>query len=189
MGEGHQTAPKSFFRDVNLDETGYRETYIRRDSWKMCFKKLFPSSGGSPSSTRYARQSQLTRRHLPVVHIGLNEWPKILPTIPLIRVNSSWGAPSAFSGTAWAQVTNVEGVKPQDWPVKNAELAKTPSEDARFGRFSACQRHPPPSETVVRFSIHKERGPVGSQKLLWPVRSPERRAWTCAHAEFPLQTL
>ena len=27
LGEGQQTAPKSFFWDVNLDETGYRETY------------------------------------------------------------------------------------------------------------------------------------------------------------------
>ena len=46
------------------------------------------------------------------------EWPKIVPTIKLIRVNSSWDAPNWFSGTAWARVTNVEGVKPQDWPVK-----------------------------------------------------------------------
>ena len=27
LGEGQQTAPKSFFWDVNLDEAGYRETY------------------------------------------------------------------------------------------------------------------------------------------------------------------
>ena len=62
---------------------------------------------------------------MPVVtYIGdWAEWPKILPTVKLIRVNSSWGAPNAFYGTAWAQVTNVEGVKPQDWPVKNANLS------------------------------------------------------------------
>ena len=34
---------------MNLDETGYRETYAGIRG-KRVFKKLFPSSGGSPSS-------------------------------------------------------------------------------------------------------------------------------------------
>ena len=46
------------------------------------------------------------------------EWLQILPTSKLIRENSSWDAPDVFSGTAWARVTNVEGVKPHNWPVK-----------------------------------------------------------------------
>ena len=59
---------------------------------------------------------------------------QILPTIKLIRVNSSWDAPNVFSGTAWTQVTNVEGVKPQDWPVKNAELVKRGATGQIYGR-------------------------------------------------------
>ena len=51
-------------------------------------------------------------------------------------MNSSLDAPNVFSGTAWARVTNMEGVKPQDWPVKNAELAKT---GARGLYFTACE--------------------------------------------------
>ena len=41
FGGGQQTAPKSFFWEVNLDETGYRETYAgisEKRVLKSCFR-------------------------------------------------------------------------------------------------------------------------------------------------------
>ena len=64
-GRAHQTAPKSFCRDVNLDETGYRETYAGIRGKRVLNKKKVVSELG-----RQPFKSWLPIRYLSVAFRG-----------------------------------------------------------------------------------------------------------------------